>query len=59
MKPENNFEDFLKMRAMKDYHGDKEHWEDYFSQWLEDNQERVIDFADLYAQFIRDYYERV
>ena len=36
MKPEKNFEDFLGMKAMEDYHGDKDHWEDSYESFLED-----------------------
>ena len=53
-KPEKNFEDFLGMKAMADYHGDKDHWENYFEGFLEDLQiDDMIKYADEYADTIR------
>ena len=57
MKPEKTFKDFLESEAMKDYHGDKEHWENYYSNWLEDCQGYWVELGEKYAESIRKYYE--
>lgn len=49
-----NFEKYLEEVFMRDYHGDKDHWESLLDAWLSNlDRQELIDYADLWGETLK------